>query len=226
MASLSLVVIDNYDSFTYNTVQLFGGLGARCRVLLNDRTTLLEIEALAPDGIVLSPGPGTPDEAGITLAAIRHFAGRVPLLGICLGHQALAQAFGARVVRAARPIHGKASAIEHDGLGIFRGIPSPTTGGRYNSLVVDPSTLPAELVVSARSDEREVMGLRHRALAIESVQFHPESVLSEHGGRLFGNWLAGLEPAVVAASGLGRSPERGDGPPPAETLAAGLSLAL
>ena len=226
MASLSLVVIDNYDSFTYNTVQLFGGLGARCSVLLNDRTTLREIEALAPDGIVLSPGPGTPDEAGITLAAIRHFAGRVPLLGICLGHQALAQAFGARVVRAARPIHGKASAIEHDGVGIFRGIPSPTTGGRYNSLVVDPSTLPAELVVSARSDELEVMGLRHRAQPIESVQFHPESVLSDHGRLLFGNWLAGLARAVSASPGLGRNPERSDGAPPAEILVAGLSLAL
>jgi anthranilate synthase/aminodeoxychorismate synthase-like glutamine amidotransferase len=226
MTGSSLVVIDNYDSFTYNTVQLFGGLGARCSVLLNDRTTLREIEGLAPQGIVLSPGPGTPDEAGITLAAIRHFSGRVPLLGICLGHQALAQAFGARVVRAARPIHGKASAIEHDGLGIFRGIPSPTAGGRYNSLVVDPSTVPAELAVSARSEASEVMGLRHRRLPIESVQFHPESVLSEHGKLLFGNWLAGLERGLVGSSGLRQSPERGDATAPVETLAAGLSLAL
>jgi anthranilate synthase/aminodeoxychorismate synthase-like glutamine amidotransferase len=198
MPSATLVVIDNYDSFTYNTVQLLGSLGARCHVLLNDRTTLTEIARLQPQGIVLSPGPGTPDEAGLTLEAIAHFAGRVPLLGICLGHQAIGQYFGARIVRAVRPVHGKASAIAHDGRGVFQGIASPTWGGRYNSLVVDESSLPGELVVSARSDEHEVMGLRHRELAIESVQFHPESVLSECGPRLYSNWLEGLEKSPPA----------------------------
>lgn len=226
MSGARLVVIDNYDSFTYNTVQLFGGLGARCHVLLNDRTTLREIEALEPEGIVLSPGPGTPDDAGITLEAIAHFAGQVPLLGLCLGHQAVAQAFGARVVRAAKPVHGKASPIAHDGLGLFQGIPNPTAGGRYNSLVVDDATLPAELVVSARSEAREVMALRHRALAIESVQFHPESVLSEHGKLLFRNWLAGLARAQVRPGMRWQAPERSPEGAPVETLAAWPRLAL
>jgi anthranilate synthase component 2 len=226
MAGVSLVVIDNYDSFTYNTVQLFGGIGGRCRVLLNDRTSLGEIEAIAPAGIVLSPGPGTPDEAGITLEAIAHFAGRVPLLGICLGHQAIAQAFGARVVRAARPVHGKASPIRHDGAGLFACVPSPTAGGRYNSLVVDPSSIPADLIVSAWSDEQEVMGLRHRTLPIESVQFHPESVLSEHGRRLLENWLDGLVRAPERVSSARPASGRVDGAAAADTLAAGLPVAL
>jgi anthranilate synthase/aminodeoxychorismate synthase-like glutamine amidotransferase len=200
VAGVTLVVIDNYDSFTYNTVQLLGSLGAHCHVVSNDRTSLAAIEALEPSGIVLSPGPGTPDEAGITLEAIAHFAGRLPLLGICLGHQAIGQAFGARVIRARRPVHGKACAIQHDGRGLFRGIASPAWVGRYNSLVVDAATLPRELVVSARSDEQEVMGLRHRQLAIEAVQFHPESVLSACGRHLYSNWLAGLGKAPRPAA--------------------------
>jgi anthranilate synthase/aminodeoxychorismate synthase-like glutamine amidotransferase len=217
-----LAVIDNYDSFTYNTVQLFGSLGARCHVVLNDRTSLAELEALEPQGVVLSPGPGTPDDAGITLEAIAYFAGKLPLLGICLGHQAIGQYFGARVVRAARPVHGKACAIEHDGLGVFRDIVSPTWGGRYNSLVLEASSLPRELLVSARSDEGEVMGLRHRELAIEGVQFHPESVLSEHGRLLYANWLSELEksssppvesPAATRSEPCRRSERLADGRP-------------
>jgi anthranilate synthase/aminodeoxychorismate synthase-like glutamine amidotransferase len=224
VSGVTLVVIDNYDSFTYNTVQLLGGLGAYCHVVLNDRTSLAEIARFAPSGIVLSPGPGTPDEAGITLEAIGHFAGQLPLLGVCLGHQAIGQYFGARIVRALRPVHGKPCAVEHDGRGLFRGIPSPARFGRYNSLVVDPASLPRELGVSALSDEGEVMGLRHEALAIESVQFHPESVLSESGKRLFSNWLQGLREMPVGEARLMSG--RGDTLGAAERLAGAPRLAL
>jgi len=187
-----VVIVDNYDSFTYNTVHVLGGLGARCSVLLNDRTTPAEIEALAPDGVLLSAGPGTPLDAGVTLAVIAHFAGRVPLLGVCLGHQAIAHAYGGRVVGGGRLMHGKTCAVEHDGTGLFRGLPAPASMARYNSLLVEPSSLPSTLRVTARSAEGEIMGLEHRQLAIEGVQFHPESVLSRDGDRLFSNWLERL----------------------------------
>jgi anthranilate synthase/aminodeoxychorismate synthase-like glutamine amidotransferase len=184
-----VVVIDNYDSFTYNVVQSLGGLGAPCHVLLNDRTSLAAIEALAPSGIVISPGPGTPDESGISLPAIAHFAGKVPVLGVCLGHQAIGQHFGAQVVLGQRPVHGKPRAIAHDGRGIFAGLVPSVRMGCYNSLVVDAASVPAELEVSARAENGEVMALRHRRWALDGVQFHPESVLSEGGLQLFANWL-------------------------------------
>ena len=189
-----VVIVDNYDSFTYNTVHALGGLGARCSVLLNDRTTPAEIEALAPDGVLFSAGPGTPLDAGVTLAVIAHFAGRVPLLGVCLGHQAIAHAYGARVVAGGRLMHGKTSAIEHDGTGLFRGLPVPAQMARYNSLLVDPGSVPPTLRVTARSAEGEIMGLAHHALPVEGVQFHPESILSRDGDRLFSNWLERLRP--------------------------------
>jgi anthranilate synthase/aminodeoxychorismate synthase-like glutamine amidotransferase len=188
----AIVIVDNYDSFTYNTVQVLGQLGAGCRVVLNDQVSLGELESLQPRGILLSAGPGTPDEAGITLEVIRHFAGRVPLLGVCLGHQAIAQAFGARVVAGGRLMHGKTSRIEHDGTGLFLGLPQPASMARYNSLLVDPDSVPAELRVTARSSEGEIMALAHTELAVQGVQFHPESVLSESGSQLLANWLGQL----------------------------------
>ena len=185
----SVIIVDNYDSFTYNTLHLLAQLGAGCRVLLNDAVTTADIEAYQPMGILLSAGPGTPDEAGITLEAIRHFAGRVPILGVCLGHQAIAQAFGGRVVGGGRMMHGKTCIVEHDGAGLFRGLPQPVNMARYNSLLVDEATIPPELRVTARSDLGEVMALEHRRLPIQGVQFHPESILSESGGKLLANWL-------------------------------------
>lgn len=193
-AAAHVVIVDNYDSFTYNTVHALAGLGARCSVLLNDRTTPADIEALAPDGVLLSAGPGTPLDAGVTLATIAHFAGRVPLLGVCLGHQAIAHAYGARVVGGGRLMHGKTCAVEHDGTGLFRGLPAPAWMARYNSLLVEPGSLPPTLRVTARSAEGEIMGLAHHTLPIEGVQFHPESVLSRDGDRLFSNWLERLRP--------------------------------
>jgi anthranilate synthase/aminodeoxychorismate synthase-like glutamine amidotransferase len=189
---IEVLIVDNYDSFTYNTVQLLGELGADSLVVLNDQTSLDAIAAVSPQGILLSAGPGTPDDAGITLDVIRHFAGRVPLLGVCLGHQAIAQAFGGRVVGGGRLMHGKTARIEHDGDGLFRGLAQPAIMARYNSLLVEELSLPADLEVTARSSEGEVMGLRHRNLPIEGVQFHPESVLSEGGNRLLANWLERL----------------------------------
>ena len=191
-----ILLIDNYDSFTYNLVQYFGALGQEVLVRRHDAISLAEIDALAPDHLVISPGPGTPDEAGISLAAIRHCAGRLPILGVCLGHQAIAQAFGARVVRAAQVMHGKTSAIRHQEMGLFAGLKQPLTVTRYHSLIVEAESLPAELEVTARTlpdqpqQKPEIMGLRHRHLPIVGVQFHPESILSEQGMELLANFVA------------------------------------
>jgi anthranilate synthase/aminodeoxychorismate synthase-like glutamine amidotransferase len=190
--TLTVVVVDNYDSFTYNLVQYLETLGARCDVRLNDRTTAEAVAGANPDGIVLSPGPGTPDDAGVTLDVISHLAGRVPMLGVCLGHQSIGQAFGGRIVRAGRLMHGKTSPILHDGRTVFRGLPSPFPATRYHSLVVDQASLPDCLEVTATTPEGELMGIRHRTLPVEGVQFHPESILTEHGTALIRNWLEAL----------------------------------
>ncbi len=188
-----IFVLDNYDSFTYNLVQYLGELGARVVVARNDQTTLAEIESLHPDRIVISPGPCTPQDAGISINVIQHFAGKVPLLGVCLGHQAIGAAFGGKVVRAPNLMHGKTSSVEHDGKTIFRDIPSPMTATRYHSLIVEEKSLPAELEISAtcldRDGTRVIMGLRHRRFAVEGVQFHPESVLTDQGKRIVRNFL-------------------------------------
>ena len=181
-----LLMIDNYDSFTFNLVQYFGELGEEVRVFRNDEITLEAIVELRPDQLVLSPGPCSPAEAGICVPAIRHFAGRLPILGVCLGHQSIGAALGGRIVRAETQMHGKTSVISHDGRGVFRGLPERVTVIRYHSLAIERETLPAELEVSASADDGEIMGVRHRALAatttpLEGVQFHPESILSEHG---------------------------------------------
>jgi anthranilate synthase component 2 len=191
-AAAKLVLLDNYDSFTFNLVQYLGELGADVDVFRNDAIDVAGIRALRPDGLVVSPGPCTPESAGVTLAAIRELAGDLPILGVCLGHQAIGQAFGGRVVRNSRIVHGKASPISHDGKGVFAGLPSPFEAGRYHSLVVERETLPAELEVTAWTAEGEIMGLRHRALDVEGVQFHPESILTAEGKRLLGNWLSRL----------------------------------
>jgi anthranilate synthase/aminodeoxychorismate synthase-like glutamine amidotransferase len=186
-------VLDNYDSFTYNLVQYLGELGAEVVVCRNDQVTVAEVEAMRPGRIVLSPGPCTPREAGISVELIRHFAGKVPLLGVCLGHQAIGEAFGGTVVRAKNLMHGKTSEVEHDGKTIFQGLPSPMTATRYHSLIVEDKSLPAELEVSAHANERDggsvIMGLRHRRFPVEGVQFHPESVLTDGGKKLIGNFL-------------------------------------
>jgi anthranilate synthase component 2 len=183
-----LLMIDNYDSFTFNLVQYFGELGEDVRTLRNDEIDVAGIEALQPARIVFSPGPCTPTEAGVCVEAIRHFAGRVPMLGVCLGHQAIGAALGGHVVRARGPMHGKTSRIAHDGRGVFRELPQDFTVVRYHSLVVERDTLPPTLTVSAEVDG-EIMGLRHRTLPIEGVQFHPESILSEHGHAMLRNFL-------------------------------------
>ena len=190
--SHSVVVIDNYDSFTYNLVQYLESLGARCDVRLNDRTTADELGAANPSGILISPGPGTPDDAGVTLEVIRTLGTKTPILGVCLGHQAIGQVYGGSVVRAERLMHGKTSRIEHDGRSIFRGLPESFQATRYHSLIVDSGSLPSCLEVSAQTAEGEIMGLRHKELPVEGVQFHPESILTEHGMQLLGNWLASL----------------------------------
>lgn len=184
-----ILLIDNYDSFTWNLYQYFCELGAEVLVRRNDEITLAEIADLAPAKIVISPGPCTPDEAGISLEVIRRWGGKTPILGVCLGHQAIAQALGGRVVRAAKVMHGKTSAITHTGKGVFRGLNNPLTVTRYHSLIVDPDTLPDVLEVTARSDSGEIMGLRHREWDLEGVQFHPESILSEQGHDLLNNFL-------------------------------------
>ena len=195
MATPRLLMIDNYDSFTYNLVQYLGELGAVVDVRRNDAVRLDEIEALGVDGIVVSPGPCTPREAGISVPAIQRFAGRVPLLGVCLGHQAIGAAFGGDIVRAPRIMHGKTSPIHHDASGVFAGLPDPFAATRYHSLVIEPSTLPPALVRTAWTDEGEIMGVRHRDLFVEGVQFHPESILTTCGKELLANFLARLRPA-------------------------------
>ncbi|EAA7242057.1 aminodeoxychorismate synthase component 2 [Salmonella enterica] len=184
-----ILLIDNYDSFTWNLYQYFCELGAKVQVRRNDALTLAHIDALNPQKIVISPGPCTPDDAGISLAVIRHYAGRIPMLGVCLGHQAMAQAFGASVVRAAKVMHGKTSPVTHNGQGVFRGLPSPLTVTRYHSLIVDPATLPECFEITAWSETQEIMGIRHRQWDLEGVQFHPESILSEQGHALLENFL-------------------------------------
>ena len=184
-----LLIIDNYDSFTYNLVQRLGELGADIRVYRNDKITVPEIEALAPDRIIISPGPCTPLEAGISNDVIRHFAGKVPILGVCLGHQCIGHAFGATIARAPRLMHGKTSLISHDGRTVYRGLPNPFVATRYHSLCVVEETLPPEFEVTARTERGELMGLRHRTLAVEGVQFHPESFLTTEGPKLLRNFL-------------------------------------
>jgi anthranilate synthase component 2 len=184
-----LLMIDNYDSFTFNLVQYFGELGQEVRTLRNDEIDLAGIEALKPARIVFSPGPCTPAEAGVCVEAIRRFAGRLPMLGVCLGHQAMGAALGGKIVRAGMPMHGKTSTVEHDGAGVFTGLPQDFTVVRYHSLVVERASLSDELVVTASSSDGEIMGLRHRTLPIEGVQFHPESILSEHGHAMLRNFL-------------------------------------
>jgi anthranilate synthase/aminodeoxychorismate synthase-like glutamine amidotransferase len=183
-----IFVLDNYDSFTYNLVQLLGELGAEVEVRRNDQVSVAEVEAMRPERILLSPGPCTPQEAGISIPLVRHFAGKVPILGVCLGHQAIGAAFGGRIVRAPRLMHGKTSQVEHDSRTIFRGISTPMTCTRYHSLIVSEDGLPEELQISARA-EGLIMGLRHRSFPIEGVQFHPESVLTGEGPRLIANFL-------------------------------------
>ncbi len=184
-----LLLIDNYDSFTWNLYQYFCELGEEVLVKRNDEIGLDDIERLTPDKLVISPGPCTPTEAGISLAGINHFAGQLPILGVCLGHQAIAQAFGATIVRAEEVMHGKTSAISHNGSGVFRGLNNPLTVTRYHSLLIDPDTLPDCFEVTAWTDKQEIMGIRHRSLDLEGVQFHPESILSEQGHALLANFL-------------------------------------
>lgn len=196
-----LLVIDNYDSFTYNLVQYFAELGAEVKVIRNDALSLAEIQALQPARIVISPGPGSPDQAGVSLAVIREFGGKLPILGVCLGHQTIGQAFGGQVVAAGQIMHGKTSPVHHHNQGVFAGLPNPLRGTRYHSLVIDKTQLPECLEITAWTEHsdgsiEEIMGVRHRTLDIEGVQFHPESILSEAGHDLLANFLR--RPAQVA----------------------------
>lgn len=184
-----LLMIDNYDSFTYNIVQYFGELGEDVRVYRNDEITIEQIEALNPDRICISPGPKAPAQAGISVEVLKHFAGKKPILGVCLGHQAIGEAFGGKVIRAKQVMHGKTSFIAHTGVGVFKGLPSPFTVIRYHSLAIERASLPSCLEVTAWTDDGEIMGVRHREYDIEGVQFHPESILSEHGHALLKNFL-------------------------------------
>ncbi|WP_426117190.1 anthranilate synthase component II [Massilia sp. PWRC2] len=184
-----LLMIDNYDSFTYNLVQYFGELGEEVRTVRNDDITIEEIAALAPERICISPGPKTPAQAGISIDILRQFQGKLPILGVCLGHQAIGAAFGGNVIRAKQVMHGKTSQIAHTGVGVFKNLPSPFTVIRYHSLAIDRASLPDCLEVTAWTDDGEIMGVRHKEFAIEGVQFHPESILSEHGHQLLQNFL-------------------------------------
>ena len=184
-----IVIIDNYDSFTYNIVQTIGGMGAEVRVFRNDTVDISFIEGLKPDRLLISPGPCTPTKAGISIKAIRYFAGKIPILGVCLGHQSIGEAFGGDTIRASRLMHGKTSPISHDGKGVFTNLPNPFEAMRYHSLVVSAATLPECLEITAKSDQGELMGLRHRELPIEGVQFHPESIMTPDGVQLLKNFL-------------------------------------
>lgn len=197
-----VVIVDNYDSFVYNLYQLLGELGADPVVVRNDEADLEGLYAMAPDGLLVSPGPGRPEQAGVSKEAIASFAsGGVPVLGVCLGHQCIGEVYGAEVVQASELVHGKSSLVDHDGQGILRGLPNPLRATRYHSLVVAPDSIGPELVVTARTADGLVMGLRHRSLSVEGVQFHPESILTgEAGKQLLGNFLARCEPAVPAAT--------------------------
>jgi anthranilate synthase component II len=186
-----LLMIDNYDSFTYNLVQYFGELGQDVRVFRNDAITLKEITAMAPDYLVISPGPCSPKEAGISVEAIKEFAGKLPILGVCLGHQSIGYAFGGEIVHAKQLMHGKLSPVHHADVGIFSGLPNPFTATRYHSLAIRRETLPACLDVTAWTDDGEIMGVRHKTLAVQGVQFHPESIMTEHGHALLDNFLKG-----------------------------------
>jgi anthranilate synthase/aminodeoxychorismate synthase-like glutamine amidotransferase len=205
-----IVLIDNYDSFTYNLVQLLAELGAEVAVVRNDRTTAAEVVGRRPAAVVISPGPCTPREAGISCELIRECAGRIPVLGVCLGHQCIGAAFGGEIVRARRLMHGKVSAIRHDGRGLFAGLPNPFEATRYHSLAVRRENLPACLEVSAEAEDGEIMGLRHRAHAVEGVQFHPESILTREGRGVLRNFL-GLARAVPAAAGTAAAVPQGGG---------------
>jgi anthranilate synthase/aminodeoxychorismate synthase-like glutamine amidotransferase len=196
-----VVVIDNYDSFVYNLVQYLGELGAEPLVHRHDRVTLAELEALAPDAVLVSPGPGRPEDAGVSNDTIRAFGARgVPVLGVCLGHQCIAEVFGGRVVRAERVMHGKTSWIHHRGVGVLSGLPDPFEATRYHSLVVDRAGLPDVLEITAETDDGVIMGLRHRSWPVEGVQFHPESILTVEGPRLIGNFLGGLSRSAEAST--------------------------
>ena len=186
-----LLMIDNYDSFTYNIVQYFGELGEEVRTVRNDEITIDEIARLAPDRICISPGPKAPSDAGVSVDVIKHFKGKLPILGVCLGHQAIGEAFGGRIVRAKQVMHGKTSLVAHTGVGVFKDIPSPFTVIRYHSLAIERATLPDCLEVTAWTDDGEIMGVRHKEYDIQGVQFHPESILSEHGHKLLKNFLEG-----------------------------------
>ncbi|MBC8318165.1 MAG: aminodeoxychorismate/anthranilate synthase component II [Desulfobulbaceae bacterium] len=192
-----IVIIDNYDSFTYNIVQTIGGFGEELHVFRNDEIEISVIEAMKPDRLLISPGPCTPSKAGISIAAIRHFAGRIPVLGVCLGHQSIGEAFGGTTIRAGRIMHGKTSPVHHDGKGVFTGLPSPFDAMRYHSLVVRDSDLPDCLEVSARTDQDELMGFRHKELMVEGVQFHPESIMTPDGIQLLKNFVSPDYPEML-----------------------------
>ncbi len=198
-----LLMIDNYDSFTYNLVQYFGELGQDVRVFRNDEIDLAQIAALRPDHIVVSPGPCTPNEAGVSVPLIKAFAGKVPILGVCLGHQSIGQAFGGRIVHARQLMHGKTSQIYHTGVGVFEGLPSPFTATRYHSLVIERASLPDCLEITAWTDDGEIMGVRHKILPVEGVQFHPESILTEYGHEMLANFLKSPSPQPSPIKGEG-----------------------
>jgi anthranilate synthase/aminodeoxychorismate synthase-like glutamine amidotransferase len=201
-----ILVVDNYDSFTYNLVQYLGELGARVEVVRNDEIAIEDVASWEPEGILLSPGPGNPDSAGITLGVLSRYAGSIPIFGVCLGHQAIGQVFGGRIVRAARLMHGRTSPIHHAGKGVFAGLPSPFTATRYHSLIVERESLSPDLEITAWTDRDEIMGVAHRHLGVEGVQFHPESFLTEHGHALLRNFLARLpERGAREATARGQS---------------------